>query len=148
VSNIACDFGLQESNFVFLSTGHPNSMRQGIAPYVNESETMGLSRGGWTWDVKLADFDNDGVLEVMQAAGFTKGTVNRWPELHELALGNDELMADPRFYHPITPDDDVSGQDHNPFFVRAADRRYYDISRHIGLGEPMLSRGIATADLD
>jgi len=148
VSNITSNFGLHESNFVFLSTGRPNDMRQGIAPYQNESEKLGLSRGGWTWDVKLADFDNDGVLEVVQAAGFTNGKVNRWPELHELALGNDELMADPRFYHPIQPGDDVSGHDHNPFFARAKDTRYYDISTRIGLGEPMLSRGIATADLD
>ena len=85
---------------------------------------MGLSRSGWAWDVKLADFDNDGFLEVVQAAGFTKGEVNRWPEMQELALGNDELMSDPRFYHPIQPGDDVAGQDHDAFFVRAKDGRY------------------------
>jgi enediyne biosynthesis protein E4 len=148
VSNVSCDFGLHESNFVFLSTGRPDDMHRGIAPYRNESERMGLSRSGWTWDVKLADFDNDGALEVVRAAGFTKGTVNRWPEMHELALGNDELMPDPRFAHPIQPGDDISGDDHNSFFARAKDTRYYDISTRIGFGDPMLSRGIATADLD
>ncbi len=148
VSNVTCDFGLHESNFVFIHTGRPKDMRQGIAPFQNDGEGMGLSRGGWTWDVKLADFDNDGTLEVIQAAGFTKGTVNRWPEMQELAFGNDELISDPRFYHAIQPGDDIAGHDHNPFFARASDSRYYDISARIGLGEPMLSRGIATADLD
>jgi hypothetical protein len=148
VSNFTCDFGLHESNLVFLSTDQPKAIRDGIAPYRNVSESMGLSRGGWTWDVKLADFDNDGVLEVIQAAGFTKGKVNRWPELQELALGNDELMSDPRFYHPIQPGDDVAGQDHDPFFVRAKNGRYYDLATSIGLGAPMLSRGIAPADVD
>jgi hypothetical protein len=74
--------------------------------------------------------------------------VNRWPELHELALGNDELMWDPRFYHPIEPGDDVSGQDHNPFFVRSRTGRYFDLATKIGLGTPMLSRGLAPADVD
>jgi len=148
VSNIACNFGLHESNLVFLSTDQPKVMRDGIAPYQNASESMGLSRSGWTWDVKFGDFDNDGALEVIQAAGFTKGKVNRWPELHELALGNDELMPDPRFYHPIQPGDDVAGLDHDPFFVRAQDGRYYDLATRVGLGAPMLSRGIAPADVD
>jgi hypothetical protein len=148
VSNISCDYGLHESNFVFLNTGRPEVMRDGIAPFRSASEELGLSRAGWTWDVKLADFDNDGVLEAMQAAGFTKGKINRWPELHELALGNDELMSNPRFYHPIQPGDDVSGQDHNPFFVRARNGRYGDLARKVGLATPMLSRGFALADID
>ncbi len=148
VSDICCNFGLQESNLVFLSSGRVNDIRRGIAPYHNDSESLGLSRSGWTWDVKLADFDNDGVLEVMQAAGFTKGKISRWPEMQEIALGNDEFVMDPRFYHPIQPGDDVAGNDRNPFYVRARDLRYYDVANRIGLGDPMLSRGIATADWD
>lgn len=148
VSNITCDFGLHESNLVFLSEQPTRTMREGIAPYRNASERLGLSRAGWTWDVKLGDFDNNGALEVIQAAGFTKGNVDRWPELHELAVGNDELMQDPRFLHAVRPGDDVAGDDHNPFFVRAGDGRYYDLARHVGLAEPMLSRGIATGDID
>jgi hypothetical protein len=148
VSNITSDFGLHESNFVFLSTGQTDLMRQGIAPYVDGSEDLGLSRAGWTWDVKLGDFDNDGVLEAVQAAGYMKGTINRWPELHELALGNGELMKYPLFYHRFEPGTDASGQSPNRFFVRAADGRYYDVAKQLGLGEAMLSRGIATADVD
>jgi hypothetical protein len=93
--------------------------------------------------VRLADFDNDGVYEIVQAAGFTRGTVNRWPEMHELALGNDERMTDPRFYHPIQPGDDVAGGDHDPFFVRAKDGRYYDLAVRLGLGDRSpFARGI------
>ena len=120
VSNTTCDFGIHESNFVFLSERPSGEMAAGIAPYRDASERLGLARGGWTWDVRLADFDNDSVPEMIQAAGFTRGSVNRWPELHELSLGNDGLMADPRFYHPIATGDDVAGRDHNPFFVRDA----------------------------
>ncbi len=80
---------------MFLSTGDPELMKRGIAPYVDQSEPLGLSRSGWGWDAKLADFDNDGVLEALQAVGFVKGQADRWPELQELAMGNDEFLAGP-----------------------------------------------------
>jgi hypothetical protein len=77
-----------------------------------------------------------------------KGAVNRWPELHEVAMGNDELLADPRSWHRFQPGDDLSGRDRNPFFVQGAHGRYVDIARELGLAEPAVSRGIAIADVD
>src|ERR1044071_6384734 len=38
VSNIATKFGLTESHFLWQSTGHVEQMKQGIAPYVQNSE--------------------------------------------------------------------------------------------------------------
>jgi len=123
-------------------------MKDGIAPYVDRSESLGLSRSGWGWDTRLGDFNNDGVPEALQATGFVAGKVNRWPELHELAMGNDELLSDPRSWFHLHPGDDLSGDEHNPFFVRADDGRYYDIARELGIDEPQVSRGLATADVD
>ena len=95
VSNITEEFALQESNFVWVSTGETARMARGVAPYVERSEELGLSRTGWGWDTRLVDLDNDGVAEALQAVGFVAGRVNRWPEVQELALGNDELLAHP-----------------------------------------------------
>ena len=148
VSNITTEYGLLESNFLFMSTGQVQLMTANQAPYVNQSEQLGLSRSGWAWDAKLADFDNDGVLEAMQAVGFLKGVFNRWPELQELAMSNDRLVPDPRSWPRFQPGDDLSGQQHNPFFVRASDGRYYDLAPEIGLDDPQVSRGIAIADVD
>jgi hypothetical protein len=149
VSNITCNSAFDQTSFVFLSRKDElHRMRQGIAPYRNASEDLGLSRGGWNWEARLADFDNDGVLEVLQAAGATKGMVTTWPLLQETALMNDQLTADARFWHSWQPGDDVAGSDHSPFYVRAGDGRYYDLAPRIGLAEPMNSRGIATADVD
>jgi hypothetical protein len=148
VSNITTEYGLLESNFLYLSTGHLELMKSNLAPYVNRSEQLGLSRSGWAWDAKLADFDNDGVFEAVQAVGFLKGDTNRWPELQELATCNDRLVPNPHSWPHFQLGDDLSGHQLNPFFVRAKDGRYYDLAADIGLDDPQVSRGIAIADVD
>ena len=148
VSNIATAYALQESHYIFISTGKPERMHEGVAPYFDHSEPLGLARSGWGWDMRFGDFDNNGVLEVVQATGFVRGTINRWPELHELAMGNDELLSNPCSWPRLRTGDDLSGYQHNPFFVRAQDGRYYDLARELGLDNPQVSRGIATADVD
>jgi enediyne biosynthesis protein E4 len=148
VSNIAAEYALEESHFVFVSTGETDLMRRGVAPYFDQSERLGLSRGGWGWDTKLADFDNDGVLEALQASGFVKGATDRWPELQELAMGNDEFLSDPANWPRFQSGDDLCGNQHNLFAVRGGEGRYWDITPFLGLTEPGVSRGIATADVD
>ncbi len=148
VSNIASEFALEESHFVWVSTGETDLMKKGIAPYADKSEPLGLSRSGWGWDARLADFNNDGVLEALQAVGFMKGTVNRWPELHEVAMGNDQLLKFPGSWHHFQPGDDLGGQKHNPFFVRNSDGRYYDLASEIGIDAPQVTRGIAIGDIN
>lgn len=148
VSNIANEFALEESHFAFVNTGDLAKMRRGIAPYVDRSEALGLARSGFSWEARLADFNNDGVPEAMQAAGFIQGETNHWPELQELAMANDRLIHDPRVWPRFRPGDDVSGHLHNPFFVRSRSGRFFDLAREIGIGEIQVSRGIATADVD
>lgn len=148
VSNIAEEYALEESHFLYLSTGRVDEMRRGGAPYFDSSEPLGLSRSGWGWDARLADFNNDGVLEALQATGFLKGSANRWPDLHELAMGNDRMVSDPRSWPSLREGADLSGHEHNPFFVRASDGCFYDIAERLGIGSPEVSRGIATADVD
>lgn len=148
VSNITAPGGLQESQMVFVSTGEVGRMKEGVAPYVNRSEALGLSRSGWAWDAKLDDFDNDGVLEALQATGFIRGDSNRWPELQELGMAHDQLTPNVELSWPLIKEGaDISGHDQNPFFVRAGGR-YVDVSREIGFGEDYVSRGLAVGDVD
>jgi hypothetical protein len=148
VSNIAAEYSLEESHFVWVSTGRIDRMKKGVAPYNDRSEEMGLSRSGWGWDCRLDDFDNDGEMEAVQATGFLKGSVNRWPELHELAMGNDQLLQKPGSWPRFRAGDDVSGQSHLFFFARAQNSRYYDLAHEIGLDDTHVNRGIAIADVD
>jgi hypothetical protein len=148
VSNIATEFGLCESHFLWQSTGQLDDMKRGVAPYEQASEKLGLSRSGWGWDCRLADFDNEGVLQAIQAVGFIKGKINRWPELQSLGTSNDRIVHDPRLWPSFKPGADLSGHDLNPFFVRAADGRYYNIGAAVGFTEPMVTKAIALADVD
>jgi len=148
VSNIADEYALEESHFAWVSTGEVGRMAAGVAPYFDRSESLGLSRSGWGWETRLDDFDNDGVLEALQATGFLKGRTDRWPELHELAMSNDAVVRRPGSWARFGAGDDLSGHEHNPFYVRAADGRYYDLAAELGMDDSQVSRGIATADVD
>jgi hypothetical protein len=148
VSNIADQWALQESHMMWLSTGDTELFQKGIAPYVQSSEPLGLSRSGWGWDCKFADFDTDGGVEAIQATGFIQGKVNRWPELQALGTSNDQIIHDPRFWPRFQPGADLSGGNVNPFYVRASDGRFVDVSSEVGLGQPMNTRGLAVADVD
>ncbi len=149
VSNITQTFGLQESNFAFIATGEKTSWLAGIAPFEDRSEPMGLARSyGWGWEARINDFNNDGTPELLQAVGFLRGTVNRWPELQEAATGSDEFISNPNSWPQLTLGDDVSSDKPNPFFVRDRHGRYFDFAVDIGLGRPRVSRGIAVADVN
>lgn len=148
VSNITAPGGLQESQMAFVSTGELDRMKDGVAPYVNRGEALGLSRSGWAWDAKLDDFDNDGVLEALQATGFVRGDSNHWPELQELGTAHDQLTSNVEVSWPLIEEGtDISGRDRNPFFVRAGDH-YVNVAREIGFGEDYVSRGLAVGDVD
>jgi hypothetical protein len=149
VGNITDSYALEESNLLFMSTGDLKGIQSGQAPYRERAESLGLARSGWSWDVRFGDFDNDGVQEIVQATGFIKGTTNRWPELQELAMGNDVMLRNPAHWPHFVPGDDLSGSsDHDRFYVRSSSGRYFDMAPQVGLGEPFVTRGVATADVD
>lgn len=149
VSDIADEFALQESHLAFVHTGHPEQMRQGIAPYDEKSEELGLSRSSWAWDAKFGDFTNDGNVELVQCTGFCRGTATVWPWLHELATANDGLLKYPKVWFRCGPDDGLSYQNATlAFFARDGDGRFWNIGRDVGFTEPSLGRGIAMADVE
>ncbi|MBA0124149.1 CRTAC1 family protein [Haloechinothrix sp. YIM 98757] len=148
VSNITSPFALHESNFAFAPDGDGSRLLDGDVPYTQRAEQLGLARSGWSWDVKAGDFDNSGTDEFLQATGFIKGERNRWPELHELAMGNDDLLHHPEAWPNFGPGDDVSGHEHNRLWARGEQGRYFDVAEQAGLGSPHVSRGFAFGDVD
>lgn len=147
VSNIAREYALIESHFLFVSTGESEAWAEGRAPYRDESGPRGTWLSDWSWGIRFVDLDNDGQLEIVQATGFVRGSINRWPELQELAMGNDELLSDPRVWPRLTQGDDLSGQGHDRLFVSDDDGRYHDTWLALGLDSGTVSRGVAVGDI-
>jgi hypothetical protein len=148
VSNIAQEYALLESHFLFMNTGGSERLKQGVAPFRDESGPRGIARSGWGWDIKAADFDNDGRPEIFQALGFLAGRVNRWPELQELATANDDLLDNPAFWGAFSGDADLSGYQANRVYAPDRDGIYRDVGAGLDLGAPGVTRGIAVADVD
>lgn len=151
VSNITTPYALHESNYAFIGDGRHDpgaALLAGESPYEQAAERLGLARSGWSWDIKSGDFDNSGVDELLQTTGFLKGEHNRWPELQELAMGNDDLLNRPELWPKFQLGDDLSGHEHNPLWAQADDGRYYDVASELDIDQPHLSRGIALSDVD
>jgi hypothetical protein len=148
VSNIASEYALEESHFAFLGTGDGAALARGRAPFVDRSEQLGLSRGGWGWDARIADLDNDGAAEVLRATGFLRGDTRRWAELQELAMGNDALLHHPQSWPRFHAGDELNGHDADGFLVRHPSGRFFDVGAEAGAGDTRVTRGIAPADVD
>jgi hypothetical protein len=153
VSNITESWGLEESNFAFLSTAADtadlhSALRRGVAPWEDRSTQRGLAWSGWGWDVKMGDFNNCGDLAIVQATGFVRGKHNRWPQMHELAIANDGLLEHTGWWPHLRQGDDLAGGDTLAFFVKGPGGRYVNVSRQLGLAVPVPTRGVATGDAD
>ncbi|ETK37106.1 CRTAC1 family protein [Microbispora sp. ATCC PTA-5024] len=153
VSNITTSWGIEESNFEFVSTAKDQtemraSLRDGVAPYVDRSGPSQTAWSGWGWDVKIDDFNNGGEPAIAQATGFVKGYTDRWPQLQELATANDELLQNPTWWPNARAGDDIAGNQTLHFFVKGPEGRYADLAPQLGLAVPVPTRGIATGDAD
>jgi len=149
VSNIGSPFALQEAHFLWTSTGQNERIKSGFAPWVNRSAEAGVAHSAWAWDSRFEDFNNDGVLELVQATGLVKGRANRWPDLSQVGAGNDTFVK----YQSCWPEflmgsAEVDGSYPNPFWVLSNNGLYADLSTTLFPGLTPATRGIAIADVD
>lgn len=151
VSNITVAWGLEESNFLWVNqAGSPAAakakLQDGIAPFKQEAQKNGVAWTGWGWDAKMGDFLNNGQQNILQADGFVKGDIDRWPWLQELAMTNDNLLSNPAMWPHVGPGDDLAGDEVMAFYARTSSGKYANVSKQLGLDVPIPTRAIATAD--
>ncbi|MFE2912566.1 CRTAC1 family protein [Kitasatospora indigofera] len=151
VSNITAAWGLEESNFLWVNQAKDNAdmkrqLEDGVAPFTQEAREHGVAWTGWGWDTKMADFRNDGNLSILQADGFVKGNIDRWPWLQEMAMTNDDLLSNPAMWPNVQPGDDLAGDDVLAFYARTPSGTFANISKQLGLAVPTPTRAIATGD--
>ncbi len=94
----------------------------------------------------MGDFLNNGQQNILQATGFVKGDIDRWPWLQELAMTNDNLLSDPKMWPHVGPGDDLAGDEVMAFYARTSSGKYANVSKQLGLDVPIPTRAIATAD--
>jgi enediyne biosynthesis protein E4 len=148
VSNIGSPFALQEGHFLWTSTGRTDRMADGVAPFVDRAGDVGVAHSAWAWDARFEDFDNDTVLELVQATGLVKGTANRWPDLAQVGAANDAFVKYQTSWPKFLEGSDVDGSFPNPFWALGSDGRYVDLSSTIFPDLTPATRGIAVADVD
>jgi len=153
VSNITTPWGIQESNLQFeFTVDNQKDLRAklaaGEAPWADRSAEVGTGWSGWAWDVKFADYDNNGDAEITQTTGFVQGETNRWPNLQELATANDSLTSDPLWWPNVEKGDDLAGDQTLHMFAKSSDGQYVNVAPHLGLSVPVPTRGVATGDAD
>jgi hypothetical protein len=151
VSNINQAWGLEESNFVWENqTDSPAEMKaklsKGVAPFTQKAQQYGVAWTGWCWDVKMGDFLNNGDLAIVQATGFVKGKIDRWPWLQELAMANDNLLSNPAMWPKVGAGDDIAGDNVLAFYVRTENGKYANITEQLGLDVEIPTRAIAMSD--
>lgn len=152
VSNITVAWGIEESNLLWLNTAKNNEdakrmLNEGIAPFEQDAGDMGVAWTGWGWDSKMADFDNTGNLALVQADGFVKGEISRWPWLQELAMTNDQLVENPKMWPKAEAGDDIAGSEKLAFYARTTDgSRFVNVNSRLNLDVPIPTRGIAVGD--
>ncbi|MGH3663948.1 MAG: CRTAC1 family protein [Micromonosporaceae bacterium] len=153
ISDITTPYGIQESNLAYLSTVDSEAqlranLKQGTAPWEDHSTQLGVAWSGWAWDLKMADFNNSGEVQIAQSTGFVKGDVNRWAMLQEVATANDLLLEHPEWWPHVNKGDDIAGSQVLAFFAKGPDGQYQNLSEQLGLAVPVPTRGIATGDSD
>lgn len=161
VSNISAKFALFESHFLFM----PNEtdlfdLDAKSTSYKDQSVSKGIWTSNWSWDLKFADFNNDGAYELIQTIGFLRDNdptngdenANMWAQLHEAAMGLDELLPYSNYWPKFSENSKLSGDDHDRFYVMGNsaddDWQYSDIASQIGLPDNTVSRGVAIADFN
>jgi hypothetical protein len=149
VTNITSQWALQESNMLWIHNHEIDSIQKGIAPFHQESEKYGVSRTGWSWDVKFGDFNNDSLYEIVVSTGFLKGKRPAWARLQSLGTANDKMLRDPSNWPTFVHGDDLSGHETNAFFARNnLLEKFTNIATKIGLDDISVSRGIGLADFN
>ena len=148
VSNITGFYTLHESHFLWMHTGENGIFKSGGAPFKDQGEAHGVTRSGWAWDLKFADFDHDGKMEIVQSTGFMRGKTNRVAEAHEMALGNDFFLRYPEVWHRFSLDDEIAGHDPVAFFSMDKDGVFKNFGETLGMHEDGVSRAVSTVDAD
>lgn len=130
-----------------------NSLQLNQGPRVNSNDSIGdpifgdvgfysgISETDWSWTPLVADFDNDGLRDLVVTNGFPKDITD-----HDFIAFRQEpsLVTSQSFTLSQIPQVKL----HNYAFQNKGNCSFDDVSENWGLNKPSFSNGAAYADLD
>ena len=154
VTNIlAPRYKTDEGNMLWLNLPDPSSPNG--RKFVNAAERTSTHDGGWGWGAKFADFDNDGLLDIVAVNGFATGDPERnyWYALQEMVTQLENATADAADW-PVMGDRDLSGHEPNRFWLQQKREKPGDlpklveVAREVGIDDLYNGRGAVVLDAD
>jgi len=145
-----------EGNMLWLNCADPQC--PGGRGFRNIAKASGTMDGGWGWGCKFADFNNDGLLDIVALNGFVTGDPNQnyWYQIQEMVTQTKNQTVDAADW-PAMGKRDLSGHDHKRLFMQihpepgqqaGAEPRFRDMAQSAGIVETYNGRGVAVADFN
>ena len=153
VTNIlAPRYKTDEGNMLWLNLADP-SAKNGRR-FVNVGKATGTHDGGWGWGAKFADFNNDGLLDILEANGFVTGPdpeITYWYDLQEMVTQLKNATANAADW-PVMGDRDLSGYERNRLWLQLpsekAALRFAEVAKDVGVSDLYNGRGVSLLDAD
>jgi hypothetical protein len=153
VTNIlAPRYKTDEGNMLWLNLadkGAPHGRK-----FVNVGKKTGTHDGGWGWGAKFADFNNDGLLDILEANGFVTGPdpgTTYWYDLQEMVTQLKNATANAADW-PVMGDRDLSGYERNRLWLQLPPEnsalRFAEVANDVGVSDLYNGRGVALLDAD
>lgn len=150
-----------EGNMLWLNCIDPTC--PGGRGFRNVGEKTATHDGGWGWGGKFADFNNDGLQDIVTVNGFVTGNRQRnyWFAIQEMVTQTKNQTADARDW-PVMGDRDLSGHEASRLFIqrpRAGHRdregshgpdvpAFVEVAVQSGMTDTYNGRGIAVGDFN
>ena len=141
--------GAMSDSAEFLNTAVPRKYMRNVV-YVNSrggrfmeaAYLAGLANSDWTWTVRLADFDNDGLVDVFFSNGMSRDmNVSDNVEAGTTKLGETEWDKHVRAKTPELREQNIA-------YRNVGELKFEDVSKDWGLDHVGMSFASATADFD
>ena len=141
--------GAMSDSAEFLNTAVPRQYMRNVV-YVNSrggrfmeaAYLAGLANSDWTWTVRLADFDNDGLVDVFFSNGMSRNlNVSDNEQMKVVLRGETEWDKHMRAKTPEL-------REQNLAYRNLGELKFENVSKDWGLDHVGMSFASATADLD
>jgi hypothetical protein len=117
-------------------------LNNGDGSFSEIGQMLGLHQTEWSWSPLIADFDNDGLRDVMITNGFPRDITDR--DFSNFRSGPGGNLATPGLLLDSVPVVKIP----NYAFKNQGDLAFADVSQAWGIDQPSFSNGAAFADLD